>query len=202
MAVEKISESGVAEKDNPPPIKNTNRAAMNNSGGARPRAGRPPGTMNHRTKALRQLTDEVIKAGVTPLEVMLNQMREYVAEAEKIKIELAEQSASAPKTKTSRAAREHQRKVEEIRSRLMAFRDGAMDRAVQAAPYVHPRLASMSLTNDDKKPVRVLDPHVTIEVKQQVFLDQIRDLRRGLPAAVEYDEKPVEVIVPEKIGAR
>lgn len=152
--------------------------------------------MNHRTKALRQLTDDLIFGGVTPLEVMLTQMRAFVSEADKVKAELAHHlSLSEPRR--AKDVKKFKEDREAIRTRLSMLQEGAMDRAVQAAPYVHPKLASVAVSSDDKKPARVLDPHVTIEVKQQVFLDQIRDLRKGLPALVEYDEKPTKLVPAE-----
>ena len=76
-------------------------------GGARPGAGRPPGSKNQRSaNVARQATE----AGITPIEVMLSAMRE-----------LWEEGTSISKREAARIAKD-------------------------AAPYVHPRLASIDQT--------------------------------------------------------
>ena len=76
-------------------------------GGARPGAGRPPGSKNHRSaEVARQATE----AGITPIEVMLSAMRD-----------LWEEGTSEAKREAARIAKD-------------------------AAPYVHPRLASIDQT--------------------------------------------------------
>jgi hypothetical protein len=42
-------------------------------GGARPGAGRPPGSMNHRSA---EIARQATEAGITPIEVMLSAMRD------------------------------------------------------------------------------------------------------------------------------
>ena len=76
-------------------------------GGARPSAGRPPGSKNQRSaEVARQATE----AGITPIEVMLCAMRE-----------LWEEGTSTSKREAARIAKD-------------------------AAPYVHPRIASIDQT--------------------------------------------------------
>lgn len=76
-------------------------------GGAREGAGRKPGVPN---KATQERTREIVESGITPLEWMLNVLRDPMADYER--------------------------------------RDRA---AVQAAPYVHAKLASTELTGKDGK---------------------------------------------------
>lgn len=76
-------------------------------GGARPGAGRPPGSKNQRSaNVARQATE----AGITPIEVMLSVMRE-----------LWEEGSAISKREAAKIAKD-------------------------AAPYVHPRLASIDQT--------------------------------------------------------
>jgi hypothetical protein len=76
-------------------------------GGARPGAGRPPGSKNHRSaEVARQATE----AGITPIEVMLSAMRD-----------LWDEGTAEAKREAARIAKD-------------------------AAPYVHPRLASIDQT--------------------------------------------------------
>ena len=74
-------------------------------GGARKGAGRPPGSANRKT---REIADRAAQEGLTPLEFMLQVMRD---------------------------------EANEPRDRLSA--------AVSAAPYMHPKLASIEHTGAD-----------------------------------------------------
>ena len=76
-------------------------------GGARPGAGRPPGSTNQRSAEIARQASE---AGITPIEVMLSAMRQ-----------LWEEGTSTSIREAARIAKD-------------------------AAPYVHPRLASIDQT--------------------------------------------------------
>ena len=76
-------------------------------GGARPGAGRPPGSTNQRSA---EIARQAAEAGITPIEVMLSAMRE-----------LWEEGTSISKREAAKIAKD-------------------------AAPYVHPRLASIDQT--------------------------------------------------------
>jgi hypothetical protein len=77
-------------------------------GGSRPGAGRPKGAATRRT---REIADAALEEGLTPLEYLLNVMRNPgLDEARRI------------------------------------------DAAKAAAPYVHPRLATVEVGNKDDKP--------------------------------------------------
>lgn len=82
------------------------------SGGARPGAGRKPGTANKRT---REIADAAAASGITPLEVMVETMRELWKQAEE----------------------------QEDPGARMALKQQAAEAAVKAAPYMHPRLANV-----------------------------------------------------------
>ena len=81
---------------------------MSNRGGIRSGAGRPPGSKNQRSA---DIARQAVEAGITPIEVMLNAMRE-----------LWEEGTSEAKREAARIAKD-------------------------AAPYVHPRLASIDQTS-------------------------------------------------------
>lgn len=82
-------------------------------GGARPGAGRKKGST---TKKTREIAEKAIASGMTPLDVMLEAMRD-------------------------------------------AYRAGgavaAAEFAKDAAPYIHPKLSSTALKNDDGNPFKV-----------------------------------------------
>lgn len=99
---------------------------MNGPGGRRPGAGRPPGSKNQRSA---EIARQAVEAGITPIEVMLNAMRDLWEEG------------------TPEAKRE------------------AAKIAKDAAPYVHPRLASIDQTVHERQQfvVYTAEPCLTTE---------------------------------------
>ena len=85
-------------------------------GGKRPGAGRPKGTPNPDTVARRALVAKATAQGITPLEVMLQTMREAWDAAQNPKLDAEAQ---------------------------LAHKLAAVETAHKAAPYVHPRLAQI-----------------------------------------------------------
>jgi len=86
-----------------------------NRGGARTGAGRKRGTANRLT---REIAERAMQEGITPLEVMLNAMRE------------------------SYEAHDYEE---------------ATKYAVMAAPYIHPRLSSITAQHDHRAELVVID---------------------------------------------
>lgn len=100
-------------------------------GGKRAGAGRKAGAASKKT---REIADKAAVAGITPLEVMMDTMREYHAKA----------MAIAPG-----AAIEVN---EEAITRLGLLTE-ASKIARDAAPYMHPRLQAMELSGKDGAPL-------------------------------------------------
>lgn len=107
-------------------------------GGAGRGQGRKPGGLNQRTKALRAIADEAIAEGVHPLEVMLDNMRFYHERAD-----VLQTAVLAKVAKVSLKSKEAMELLEEFKE-LGAARMKAQSCAVDAAPYVHPRLSATS----------------------------------------------------------
>lgn len=105
---------------------NRNIGSYPGRGGARPGAGRPFGSKNQRSA---DVARQAVEAGITPIEVMLNAMRE-----------LWEEGTSEAKREAARIAKD-------------------------AAPYVHPRLASIDQTINEPQQyvIRVPEPCRTTE---------------------------------------
>ena len=95
-------------------------------GGKRNGAGRKPGSLNKRTVALRDISDEALFAGVLPLEVMLRNMRFYYKRARKLERLLDKSDPAAADSICEQIGQ----------ARLMSQRC-----AVQAAPFIHPKLS-------------------------------------------------------------
>ena len=106
-------------------------------GGARSGAGRKPGGKN--TKS-REIADRAASEGITPLEVMLKAMRVSYAGYEAAAVEVG--------------------KEEQAIGCLMKASEVAKD----AAPYIHPRLASV----DVKAKVNVFDGMSDDELRERL----------------------------------
>jgi hypothetical protein len=98
-------------------------------GGARKGAGRKPGSANVKTRAI---ADKAAQEGITPLEVMLDNMRFAHNEAGALLAKLL--SGGAEPTEAFDALKE-----------LLRYRGMAQEAAKDAAPYLHPRLSSVEM---------------------------------------------------------
>lgn len=120
---------------------------MAQNGGPGRGQGRKKGGSNQRTLALRAIADEALKSGCSPLEVLLDNMRFYQS-----KIKMAEQMlADAIANKETPAA------LIAVLQKLCNFRSEAGRFAVEAAPYVHAKLASITVGGDPENPIQFED---------------------------------------------
>ena len=99
--------------------------------------GRKPGGLNQRTKALRAVAEKAIAEGVHPLEVMLDNMRFYHEKADVLQVAILDKVTAKGVLKGEDAMK----MLNEFRE-LGEFRMKAQSCAVDAAPYVHPRLSA------------------------------------------------------------
>lgn len=119
--------AGAAVEKNQPKSKiskESKAVAGKGRGGARPNAGRKPGSATVRT---REIADHAAATGVTPLEVMLMAMGALVEQAQ---------------------ARDKLPGAGEERLKLLIAASGV---AKDAAPYIHPRLQAIEHTGPDGK---------------------------------------------------
>jgi hypothetical protein len=98
-------------------------------------AGRPVGSLSIRTKALRAISDEALAAGITPFEVMLDNMRFYYTKADVLL------------TAILAGINDKKKPMEmlEALKELGSFRDKAQACAADAAPYAHARLSATTV---------------------------------------------------------
>lgn len=106
--------------------------------GAKPGAGRPPGSLSARTKFIRAVSDNAIRAGVTPLEVMLDNMRWYYQKAG----DLLQEILDARKKK--QLSEDHIIAL----AKVYQYREHSQKCAADAAPFVHARLSAVSVTGE------------------------------------------------------
>ena len=95
------------------------------NGGARPGAGRKKGAGATKTQ---ELVAKATAGGVTPLEVLIGDMRYFY--------QLADEHLSASRNMADDKERE------EYLKNAIKLKSVARDCAVQAAPYIHPKLQS------------------------------------------------------------
>lgn len=112
--------------------------------------GRKKGTRNARTKQRLAIVDAATAEGVTPLEVMLDNMRFFHSEAGKLLTQIMgltrlEGDAASSVLKT-----------------IMGARQAAQDAARDAAPYCHPKLASTEHSGPGGTPL--FPPKIEIEL--------------------------------------
>ncbi|MBR1151557.1 hypothetical protein [Bradyrhizobium sp. JYMT SZCCT0428] len=125
------------------------------------------GGINARTAALRNIADEALAAGITPLEVMLQNMRFYHSEAETILADLLKDLA------------EHSKTPEELISamkELGSFKEKAQKCAVDAAPFLHPHLSAVSVNANIKVNRNLLiEDGMAVDQAASLFLATIND---------------------------
>lgn len=117
-------------------------------GGKRANSGRKTGTANARTRAI---ADKVVAEGVTPLEVMLDNMRFYHRGADELIAKLLahgiEPSAQDPE---DAEAGPHADLIDGIKQVLL-LRQAAGEAAKDAAPFIHARLAPIDAKGSRKE---------------------------------------------------
>lgn len=109
-----------------------NQSIQSGRGGARKGAGRKPGAITQRT---RDIANGIIEdGGVTPLEYMLQVMREEVPEEVTADIRFA-------------------------------IVNRKFEAAKAAAPYIHPRLAAMTVSGDPDAPLQMVGKITLVGVR-------------------------------------
>ena len=114
-------------------------------GGKRAGAGRKEGS---KTKKTCEIAERAKAEGITPLEVMLDNMRFAHEKAGEI---LAEIIGFKPEEKPDLSPEQALETFKE----LIRFRMIAQDAAKDAAPYIHPRLNAVTHKGDPDNPVEV-----------------------------------------------
>lgn len=109
-------------------------------GGKRAGSGRKSGSL---TVKNREIAERVLaNGGLTPLEVILDNMRFYHQASVHLVAKLLEQGAPPPMGEPAPDANPNQNVVDALRE-VLGFRKMAGEAAKEAAPYLHPRLSSV-----------------------------------------------------------
>lgn len=104
--------------------------------------GRKPGGVNEKTKMLRDIAAKALAEGVTPAEVMLDNMRFYFEKADVLQTAVI--TKIGKKKLDSKEAMELLLEFKELGENRMK----AQSCAVDAAPYFHARLSSTTVSGE------------------------------------------------------
>ncbi|RVH27881.1 hypothetical protein [Sinorhizobium meliloti] len=123
-------------------------------GGKREGAGRPAGAITKRT---REVAERALATGMSPLDVMLDNMRHFQQVALDAEATLEGMTADEFSEQVSpNASPEDQFKFLLAQVKKTAgFRQMAQDAARDAAPYVHPKLASVEHSGPNGGPIKL-----------------------------------------------
>ena len=127
---------------------------MANHGGKREGAGRKTGSVTKRT---REVAERAVATGMTPLEVMIDNMRHFQQVALDAEATLNGLTAGEFSEQVSPdASPEDQFKflLAQVK-KTVGLRQAAQDAARDAAPYIHPKLSSVAHTDPDGGPLKI-----------------------------------------------
>jgi len=186
---------GPKRKRNAKKIREVNKLAsqidrrVEKRGGARVGAGRPPSTKSlvKRHISIREMTDDIVRAGKLPLRVMINNMIFYDEKAtfvqEEMEAALADHLKSFSPAKVERCL--------ELMVKLGDARMSAQKCACDAAPFLHPRLSAIQMDVHKHDHPRDLPKDATIEAHRDDFR-RLRSVPMVSQPDTEVVAEPVE----------
>jgi hypothetical protein len=122
-------------------------------GGAREGSGRKAGTISVATRRTRAIADEASVLGISPLEVMLDNMRHFQQVAIDAEAILAGLTAEEFTGKADLKPEDQFKLLLAEVKKAAGFRQMAHDCATDCAPYIHPRLQAVQHSGDPENPV-------------------------------------------------
>lgn len=142
--------------------------------------GRPTGSLGQRTKALRAIADKALADGITPAEVMLDNMRFYFEKADVLQVAILDKVTTKGVLKGEVAMQ----MLTDFKE-LGEFRMKAQSCAVDAAPYFHARLSATQVSGE-------------ITHKHQEAADAFKTIEHALDAVVTGEIIPAREKKKEK----
>ncbi len=115
-------------------------------------AGRSQGSSNEIAPLSRVRAHEIIQTGNAPLDIMLRNMWFWDEHAANLQEQITETMQSMAR---DGATDEQLEKAKKLLGGFLSAREKAQSCAVDAAPYVHPRLQSIQVKRDGKKVIEV-----------------------------------------------
>jgi len=136
-------------------------------GGKREGAGRPAGSVTKRT---REIADQALAQGKSPLEVMLENMTHFQQVALDAEAVLA--GLTVEEIGGKDMSPEEQFKMLMAKAKNAAgFRQMAQECARDAAPFIHAKLASVTIGGDEESPVTLIHKIERIIVENSADTD-------------------------------
>lgn len=136
-------------------------------GGKREGAGRKPGAVTTRT---REIAEQALAEGKTPLEVMLENMRHFQKVAEDAEAVIA--GLTIAEISGDNVSPEEQFKAMLAKVKQAAgYRNMAHECARDAAPFIHAKLASVTIGGDEESPVTLIHKIERIIVENSADTD-------------------------------
>lgn len=123
------------------------------NGGPRKGQGRPLGSA---TKLTRRKADELCDSNESPLDVMVYNMLFWFRATKGLETQLQDFMREFAESEVMRKSPESVEEFMKLMKHMVAARENSQKCAVDAAPYVHPRLASVTLKNDPKEPLTMI----------------------------------------------
>jgi len=115
--------------------------ALKGRGGPGRGGGRKKGGQNKRTIALREVADKALQTGQSPLDVMMDNLLFWHRAAKSLGEQLEQLMLEG-------ISEEDREKVMKLLKNFLAARENSQRCAVEAAPYVHPKLSSIAFKGD------------------------------------------------------
>lgn len=140
----------------------------------KPGPGRPPGP-SARVKFIKATTDEVIRKGVLPLEVMLRNMRWFHEKAEDLLLKILEAQ------KEKQLGKDHIIAL----AKVYGYREQAQKCAVDAAPFIHSRLSSVTVTGEVTQR-HELPNGIALEKAMELYRDSLRGRSSAQMKTIEH----------------
>lgn len=124
-------------------------------GGKRDGAGRPAGALTTKT---RETAERALASGMSPLEVMLDNMRHFqqVAIDAEATLEGLTADEFSEQVAPDASPEEQFKFLLATVKKTAGFRQMAQDAARDAAPYIHPKLSSIAHTDPKGGPLKIL----------------------------------------------
>jgi hypothetical protein len=147
--------------------------------------GRPKGWVSGGEKAWRQRVAALHRNGETPGDVMIDNMLFWYKRTDLIKRTLARFLSDDKKLSL-----EERKRVLELLERYTVARDKSQECAKDAAPYVHPKLQSVTITPDELPDIEGLSALTDDKLAEIVA--------RGMSAALEKRDAGMVDVTPVK----
>lgn len=144
--------------------------------------GRPKGAVSKKTLMLREVATKALEAGVTPLEVMLENMRYFHGQAQELLQKII------VNVDTDKLEEDDRQALLESMKSLGSFRKHAQECAVDAAPYLHAKLSNVTVQGDKDNPLFLVEQDAAYKTIEGTLAKAIASTAAGAVCPSELDQ--------------